>query len=367
MVKISKDDAVRESFEQVVEELVPQHHSIAELPPATAEGIEDATEDAPNVYEHPEEGAEDLTALQEQNEATLDSPEQMSKKANEEAVEDEVLLVQEPAENPVESDDQPNKVIEDLMQKQEEPVSESSQKTEELVKNAKTEPVESNQEPPKILEESVQEPEELDVGTSQQVSKTVREKSEDKSLLDQLDNEPDESPNIEPDESPIQVELPTDPVRERTGKVVEEQTGDGWTLEQKIEFLQEQDTLEAAGAGQMDIRDGKKEEKETVGRTDEEAEVHRSNLPKLTEPIGESQPGQHQDQATTEGATPLQDDQEDDEEWGAVGDLVEAGTEKDREAEEAEGEAEVEDPIENTEVLATKATMVQNASHKPGE
>ncbi|KAL6466740.1 hypothetical protein MHYP_G00245440 [Metynnis hypsauchen] len=351
-VKISEDNAVREVFEQVVEELVPQQ-DIAMQSPAIADGAEDATE----------EGTAGLTALhavQEQAEATLDSSEQMLAQPNGEAVKDEVGLVQESAENPVESVHQPNEFY---IQEQEDPVSESTQEAKESVEDSKKEAERSIQKPSKIAEESVQDPAELVESFKHGPKIDLVEESEVKSLSDQQD--------IEPDQSSEQVDLPLDSVTEGEGPVKEagEQV-EGDKEEQEIEFFQKQDTLESGGAGETQVEDRNEEVKDIIGGAEREAKVQKRKSPKQIEQMTELLPDQEQGAVKDmkpEGGTQAQDDQDEGEQPGAVvvgRDVVEAEMDKERIG-GGMGEAGGATEGEEWKVLAAKATMIQKTFHEP--
>ncbi|KAL7855744.1 hypothetical protein AOLI_G00193480 [Acnodon oligacanthus] len=352
-VKISEDSAVREVFEQVVEELVPQQ-DIAMQSPAIADGAEDATE----------EGTAGLTALhavQEQAEATLDSSEQMLLQPNGEAVKDEVGLVQESIENPVEAVHQPNEFI--YIQEQEDPVSESTQEAKESAEDSKKEAEQSIQEPSKIVEESVQDPAELVESFKHGPKIDLVEKSEVKSLSDQRD--------IEPDHSSEQVDLPLDSVTEGKGPAKEAgEKVEGDKEEQEIELFQKQDTLESGGAGETQVEDRNEEVKDKIGGAEREAKVQKRKLPKQIDQKAESLPDQEQSAVkdmTPEGGAQEQNDQDEGEQLGAVlagRDVVEAELDKERVGEET-GEAGGSTEEEEQMVLAAKATMIQKTFHEP--
>ncbi|KAL7841510.1 hypothetical protein SRHO_G00252010 [Serrasalmus rhombeus] len=338
-VKISEDNAVREVFEQVVEELVPQQ-DIAMQSPAVADGAEDAIE----------EGT-----------AALDSSEQTLAQPNGEAVKDEVVLVQESVENPVESVHQPNELI--YIQEQEDPVSESTQEAKESVEDSKKEAEWSIQKPSKIVEESVQDPAEVVEAVKHGLEIDLVEETEVKSLSDQRD--------IEPGQSSEQVDLPLDSVTEGEGPAKEagEQV-ERDKEEQEIEFHQKQDTLASGGDGETQAEDRNEEVKDIIGGAEREAKVQKRKLPKQVEQMAESLPDQEQGAVkdmTPEGGTQAQDDQDEGEQPGAVvvgRHVVEGEMDKEHVGGET-GEAGGATEGEEQKVLAARATMIQKTFHEP--
>ncbi|MCJ8749208.1 hypothetical protein PDJAM_G00173750 [Pangasius djambal] len=161
-VKISKDDAARAVFEQVVEDLGPQEN-IAEKPPATADDTEDELPAV--VHEHADKettttSLSEENAKQEQADPKLNSSEQTLVLPDEEEVRQGAGLGQELGKKAVELIYQLNKSAE-----------ESVQEVEDSVPNLARDLVESTQEPKESFEL----------------------KSEDKSPSDQKDAELDES------------------------------------------------------------------------------------------------------------------------------------------------------------------------------
>ncbi|KAI4874499.1 hypothetical protein NFI96_018179 [Prochilodus magdalenae] len=323
-VKISKDKAVQEVFEQVVEELVPQQ-DVAEQSTA-----EDATE----------EGAADPTALQSMQEQD----------GEQDVVKHEVGLVQEPVERPVESVNPPTKFI--YIQEQKEPVSESHQEAKKPTEEEDPKVVEAIQGLEESAEESVQEPEELEVESFEQAPKiNLGDESEDKSISDKRDSESGGSM--------AQGDLLLDSAKDGEGQgkdTVEQAENDEGKEGQEIELLQEQGTE----GGEVD---DKTEEVEEVIDVDSKAKVQKGKLPKRVEQnvqTAESQPGEEQgvvNNMTPEGDMQVQDDQDKGEQRGEA--ESEAG------AHEETGKAGREE--ERMMVLPAKATMVQQVSHEPVE
>ncbi|XP_026798741.3 ABC transporter F family member 4 isoform X2 [Pangasianodon hypophthalmus] len=141
-VKISKDDAARAVFEQVVEELGPQEN-VAEKPPATADDTEDELPAV--VHEHADKekttSLSEENAKQEQADPKLNLSEQTLVLPDEEEVRQGAGLGQELGEKPVESIYQLNKSAE-----------ESVQEVEDPIPNIARDLVESTQEPKESFE-----------------------------------------------------------------------------------------------------------------------------------------------------------------------------------------------------------------------
>ncbi|XP_022537764.2 probable serine/threonine-protein kinase kinX isoform X1 [Astyanax mexicanus] len=370
-VKISKDDAAREVFEQVVEELVPKQ-DVPEQTPEMTDGGEDFNRDAVSAVanEHGDggtEGTEGLTALdaaQEPAEAALYTSETEQVQSNEDMSKEEEDSVLDHAP------------LKDLVEASQTPHQESSQEAEELksVEETNIEPVESIQEPPQIGEEPVEQPDELAVAPEKE--------SEDKGLVDPKDT----GSNL----FSVQAKVPPDSATDgesQDGKKAGEQVKDEEVKQDQklVELLEEQNTLESVGTGETDIEEAEKLKDIGVRESkDQKLRFPDGKPPRLPEPIKqmtELQPSQERDQGVikeviAQAGALEQDIQEEGEhgrtvEAGDGGDAVEDTVETVDDQEEAEtrrsgGEAEAVEPIEEMEVIvkATQKLQLQKTPHE---
>ncbi|KAK1792583.1 hypothetical protein P4O66_012521 [Electrophorus voltai] len=343
VVNISKDDSVREVFEQVVEESAPPK-DILGLSPARVDATKDATGDvlAAVVCEHEKEEAGGPTTA----DFMLATFEPMLAQTVGEAVDvEQVGLVEEPAEKPVE-------LVKNLVQEPKQVAAESAKRAEQSFEEPIIKPVELIQKP---TEESVKESGEL-----------VMELLEQDPKVD-LRGEPEDWSPSQWNESPVHVELLTHSAEngEKQGKGGEEQAGvDERKQKQKnttgetASSSQKQETLEIARVGETN---GEKEEVEdSKGKADRELQKGESDV-KMPEMV--QRPGQDQElslatEVSPEGASMLttgveKDGEEGEKKAAFVGVLI--GSETEGEQVEGEtaagGEDEIETLIQNTPVV----------------
>lgn len=244
-VKISKDDAVRTVFEQVVEELGPKKN-IAKKPPATTDNVEDGLPAV--VHERTDKETTSISeenAKQEQVDLKLNSSEQILVLPDKENIRQGAGLGQEPGEKPVESIYRQNQSAEESLQEVKHPVS-----------NLARDLVESTREPKESFELE----------------------SEDKSPSDQKDAELDESQVWSFESAP-------------NGEQ-EEQVGvdEGKQEQVESELIAQDQTRDADGIGEMEKEDKQKKDVEA----DIESEIQNRGLLELAKQT-ESQPDQDQE------------------------------------------------------------------------